>query len=247
MYYFVSDIHLGAGDRAEERSVERRFVAWLDSVSADAKAIFLCGDIFDFWFEYGRVIPKGFVRTLGKFAELSDRGVRLVYMAGNHDMWLGEYLAQECGVEIFFKPEVFELAGKRVHVAHGDNLNVRRDVMLQFVNFVFRSSVVRWVFKWMIHPDLAMRFGQWWSGASRKRHRRLPGHGTIDGHGVKALVEYAQGVQRSQKCDYFIYGHLHQSLSHSIDGAEVLFLCDWSEEPTVAILDDAGVMKLERI
>mgnify|MGYP000771996908 CR=1 FL=1 len=100
MYYFASDIHLGAGDEHSARAVERRFVAWLDKVSGDAEAIFLVGDIFDFWFEYRRVVPKGFVRTLGKLAELTDRGVRVVFFTGNHDMWVGDYLARECGVEI---------------------------------------------------------------------------------------------------------------------------------------------------
>lgn len=251
MVYFVSDIHLGAGDRAEVASVERRFFAWLDSVADDAEAIFLCGDVFDFWFEYSHLVPKGFVRTLGKIAELTDRGVRVVYVAGNHDMWMGGYLADECGVEIYLKPAIFELCGKRVHVAHGDNMNVRRDWKLKAVNAMFRSSVVRWAFKWLIHPDLAMSFGQWWSGASRKRHRKLDGHGTIEGYGVRPLVEYAEGVQaglaEGERCDYFVYGHLHQSLCHDIDGAQVVFLGDWSEEPTTAVLGKDGVMKIEKI
>lgn len=263
MYYFVSDIHLGAGDKAEIKRVEARFVAWLDSVANDATAIFLCGDVFDFWFEYKRVIAKGFVRTLGKIAELTDRGVRVVYMGGNHDMWLGDYLAEECGVEIYLKPTIFELAGKRVHVAHGDNLNVKSNLPLRVINGVFRSSVVRWLFRWFIHPDVALKFGNWWSSTSRKRHRKLPGHGTIDGYGVRALVEYAESVQKrlveesEKKCDIFIYGHLHQSLEHKIedtnvddtnvDDATIIFLSDWSEEPTMAKMDSSGVIKIERI
>ena len=110
MYYFASDIHLGAGDAATARAVERRFVAWLDDAARDAEAIFLVGDIFDFWFEYRRVVPKGFVRTLGKLAELTDRGVRVVFFTGNHDMWVGDYLARECGLEIHTSPEVMTLS-----------------------------------------------------------------------------------------------------------------------------------------
>ena len=120
MYYFASDIHLGAGDAATARAVERRFVAWLDDAARDAEAIFLVGDIFDFWFEYRRVVPKGFVRTLGKLAELTDRGVRVVFFTGNHDMWVGDYLARECGLEIHTSPEVMTLSGKKVFIAHGD-------------------------------------------------------------------------------------------------------------------------------
>ncbi|MFR9554668.1 MAG: UDP-2,3-diacylglucosamine diphosphatase, partial [Rikenellaceae bacterium] len=99
MYYFASDTHLGAGSIEEQRLTERLFVEWLERVSADAEAIFLCGDIFDFWFEYKRVVPRGFVRTLGTIASITDRGVRVIFMAGNHDMWVRDYLAVECGME----------------------------------------------------------------------------------------------------------------------------------------------------
>ena len=124
MYYFASDIHLGAGDEAFARETERRFVAWLDEAAQDAEAIFLVGDVFDFWFEYGRVVPKGFVRTLGKLAELTDRGIRVVFFTGNHDMWVTDYLTRECGVEIRTFPEVLLLGGQRVFVAHGDNMRI---------------------------------------------------------------------------------------------------------------------------
>ena len=124
MIYFASDIHLGAGDVRTAREVERRFVAWLDMVSRDAEAIFLVGDIFDFWFEYRRVVPQGFVRTLGKIAELTDRGIRVVFFTGNHDMWVGDYLTRECGMEIHTGPPLLELAGCRVFVVPGDHMNI---------------------------------------------------------------------------------------------------------------------------
>ena len=107
MYYFASDIHLGAGGEAFAQQTERRFVRWLDDAAQDAEAIFLVGDVFDFWFEYRGVVPKGFVRTLGKLAELTDRGIRVVFFTGNHDMWVGDYLARECGVEIHTSPQQF--------------------------------------------------------------------------------------------------------------------------------------------
>ena len=111
MYYFASDIHLGAGGEAFAQQTERRFVRWLDDAAQDAEAIFLVGDVFDFWFEYRGVVPKGFVRTLGKLAELTDRGIRVVFFTGNHDMWVGDYLARECGVEIYTSPQHFRLNG----------------------------------------------------------------------------------------------------------------------------------------
>ena len=170
MHYFASDIHLGAGDPAAAREVERRFVAWLDRAGRDAESIFLVGDIFDFWFEYRRVVPKGFVRTLGKLAELTDWGVRVVFLTGNHDMWVGDYLTRECGVEVYTAPQLLTLGGRRIFVAHGDNMNIDGQPMLRLLNRIFRSRTLRWLFSWGVHPDWAMRFGHWWSGKSRKRH-----------------------------------------------------------------------------
>ncbi len=258
MYYFVSDIHLGAGcgnERCEAREVERRFVAWLHNVGSEAQGIFLCGDVFDFWFEYQRVVPKGFVRVLGEIASLTDRGVRVVFMAGNHDMWLSNYLSEECGVEIYTSPRIFSLNGRKVHVAHGDNLNVRGDVVLQMMNSMFRSQIVRNLFSALVHPDLAIRFGQWWSNSSRGKHSHMEGQNTIDGLGVRDLLEYAAQQQRREPCDYYIYGHLHQIYSHRVEashgagGYEVLFMNNWSEgqTPHYVILDEEGVAEIKRV
>jgi|GEM_PF-81002 len=170
MYYFASDIHLGAGGPAAARAVEKRFVAWLDEVSRDADAVFILGDLFDFWFEYKRVVPKGFVRVLGKLCELTDRGIRVVFMTGNHDMWVRDYFEAECGVEVYTSPRIMELAGKRVFLAHGDNMKIDHLPVLRFMNAVFRSKTIRFLFSWLVHPDWAMRFGQWWSGKSCKSH-----------------------------------------------------------------------------
>lgn len=255
MYYFVSDVHLGAGcgggDKANEaRATERRFVEWLRKIGSDAEGLFLCGDIFDFWFEYKHVVPKGFVRVLSEIASLSERGVRVVFMAGNHDMWLGNYLSEECGVEIYTTPRVFTLNGRKVHVAHGDNLNITGDVKLKLMNSVFRSSTIRTLFSALIHPDLALRFGLWWSDQSRKRHGWEEGHNTLEGRGVGALIEYAEQQQQIEPCDYYIYGHLHQTLRHKkrdTSGREfdVLFMNDWCSAPHYITLDEMGVAEIK--
>lgn len=252
MYYFVSDVHLGSGGKAEIRRVEKLFVEWLEMVSHDADAIFLCGDIFDFWFEYQRVIPKGFVRTLGKIAELTDRGIRIVYMVGNHDMWVGEYLSEECGVELYTAPKQFQLGDKIVHVAHGDNLNVNGDWKLKMLNKLFRSSGVRWLFSHLVHPDAAMKFGLWWSEKSRKKHTEFEGHNTLNGKGINYLVEYAALAQQHAPSDHYIYGHLHQTLQHQTadkmgNQYTVTFICDWSKNPTYAVLDSEGNMRIEKL
>ncbi len=253
MYYFVSDMHLGAGggkNIVEARAVERRFISWLREVGEDAQGIFLCGDVFDFWFEYQCVVPKGFTRVLCELASLTDRGVRVVFMAGNHDMWIGNYLSEECGMELYTSPRVFSLNGKRVHVAHGDNLNVKGDPILRLMNSTFHSNFVRTLFSNLVHPDLALRFGLWWSDKSRTKHGKFEGHNTIEGRGVRPLVEYAERCEAKEHSDYYIYGHLHQTLRHTItsaDGAqsEVLFMNDWSEDPHYITLSDEGVAEIK--
>lgn len=249
MFYFASDVHLGSGGREESRRVERLFLAWLDRVALDAEAIFLCGDIFDFWFEYKRVVPKGYVRTLAKIAELTDRGVRVVFMAGNHDMWIGDYLSEECGAELYTSPERFVLGDTVVHVAHGDNLNVGGDFGLKLMNGAFRSTIVRTLFSSLIHPNLALKFGQWWSASSRKRHGDTDSYNMVNNRGVEALLKYAAMQQELSPCRHYIYGHLHKTLQYREPNGDysVTFMNDWSKDPSYAVLDSEGNMKIEKV
>ncbi len=238
MFYFASDIHLGAGSKDEQRATEKQFVGWLDRVSADAEAIFLCGDIFDFWYEYKRVVPRGFVRTLGKIAALTDGGVRVVFMAGNHDMWVTDYLVEECGVELYTSPTTFSLGSVEVHVAHGDNLNIQGNNTLRFMNWVFRSTLARKLFSSLVHPNLALRFGQWWSGSSRKKHthdcpslrERLLGY----------LRQYAVEHYAQHGADLYIFGHLHYVATFDEQPPQILFMNDWSRDPHYIALDKSG-------
>ena len=239
MYYFASDIHLGAGGEAFAQQTERRFVRWLDDAAQDAEAIFLVGDVFDFWFEYRGVVPKGFVRTLGKLAELTDRGIRVVFFTGNHDMWVGDYLARECGVEIYTSPQQFRLNGKNVFIAHGDNMNIDGQPVLKFLNTVFRSRTLRWLFSWLLHPDLAMRFGHWWSGKSRKSH----GAEELD----VPLIEYARRYAAEHDVDHFVFGHMHFPRDYREQSLHVINLGCWEKYPSCAVLDASGGMTLKML
>jgi UDP-2,3-diacylglucosamine hydrolase len=242
MYYFTSDVHLGAGDETFSRRTEQRFVKWLDKVAEDADAIFLVGDIFDFWFEYGRVIPKGFVRVLGKLAELTDRGVKIYFFIGNHDMWCRDYLEKECGVKTFFKPQHMTLAGKEVFIAHGDNMNVGNQPMLRLMNTCFRSRILRKLFSWCVHPDLALKFGQWWSGKSRKSH--LKDH--ITPSSLEFLIDYARDYKRhNATTDYVVFGHMHYPYDHAEEHLRVLFLSNWDAEVKYAAMDGEGRISLK--
>lgn len=244
MIYFLSDIHLGAGDPREARRAESAFCRWLDSVAGDAEAIYLLGDIFDFWFEYRRVVPQGFVRTLGRLAELTGRGVRVVLFTGNHDMWCYDYLTRECGIEIIRKPEVLTIKGLNLHLAHGDNMNISGQPMLRLMNAFFRSKSARYLFSWLLHPDLAMKFGKWWSGKSRKSH----GGEVITPQHLAFLIEYArQHHALAPDTVAYIFGHMHFPHMHHEGDLKVLFLSDWSaNEATYATLDDNKQLELKR-
>ncbi|MFI3316394.1 MAG: UDP-2,3-diacylglucosamine diphosphatase [Rikenellaceae bacterium] len=245
MYYFASDVHLGAGSAEVRQAVECNFVEWLDRAAADAEAIFLCGDIFDFWFEYKRVVPKGFVRTLGKIAQLTDRGVRVVFMSGNHDMWVLDYLEEECGMELYTTPTTFSLAGRKVHVAHGDNLNVKGDVKLKFLNSFFRSSLARKIFRAVVHPDLALKFGLWWSDISREKHTRQP-HDEQERTSL-FLREYALEHHAKSGDEVYIFGHLHYAKEYLQERPQIIFMNDWSSDPHYVAIDKNGEAKLLKV
>ena len=239
MHYFVSDIHLGSGDATEQRRVERLFLDFLTKIEADAETLFLVGDIFDFWFEYREVVPKGFVRVLGRLAELSDKGVKITMLTGNHDMWVGDYLTKECGIELYTKPQTFSLAGKELFVAHGDNMNIKGQPVLRLMNTIFRSQGLRKIASWLIHPNCFVRFGKWWSSKSRKSHGVDYGPEVLE-----YLIDYALQYGENHKIDYYIFGHLHYAAD--IKSAErILFMGDWHSQPSYITLDNNGEIELK--
>lgn len=244
MHYFASDIHLGAGTEQEARQTEQRFVAWLDRVAEDAETVVLAGDIFDFWFEYREVVPKGFVRTLGKIAELTDRGIRVLFFTGNHDMWVGDYLQKECGVEVYTTPQEVVLGAKRLFIAHGDNMNIDGQWLLKAMNRMFRSKWLRWLFSWFVHPDWALRFGHWWSGSSRKRHAR---EDVLTPSLTEPLIDYARTYARTHNVDGFLFGHMHYARDYREEGLHVVLLGAWDCFPSYAVLDKEGHFQLKHL
>ena len=245
MYYFASDTHLGSKLDGGDHARERRFVQWLDSIRHDAREIYLVGDIFDFWFEYKRVVPKGFTRTLGKIAELTDAGIKVHFFTGNHDMWLRDYFEKECGMIVHYRGELVTHAGKTLMVAHGDNIKVEGQPLLRFMNWMFRSSFTRFLFRTLIHPDLSMRFGLWWSAQSRKAKAvRMEFRGEKE-----FLVQYArEWVDTGLPIDYFVFGHIHAAADYPLgERCRAIFLGEWIEEPHYAVMDAEGNMKLVKL
>lgn len=246
MYYFAADVHLGLDAATSSGERERLFVRWLDTVSADADAIFLVGDIFDFWFEYKRVVPKGFTRLLGKLAETTDRGIPIHFFVGNHDMWAYDYLHSECGLTLHYKPGVFELNGKEVFIAHGDNMYLKKPFLEKTMHAGFRSTWLRRLFAALIHPNAALKFGRWWSQQSRKNHARV----YVFCGEKEFLVQYARAYKDAVKTtniDYFVFGHIH--CAHICDmggGTTAVFLGEWLYDPVYAAMDDDGKIELRR-
>lgn len=237
MYYFASDTHLGLSYGTTAPVVrERLFVRWLDEVSADADAIFLVGDIFDFWYEYRRVVPKGFSRLLGKFSELTDRGIEIHLFAGNHDLWTSDYLSQECGLMLHHGPfEIMELYGRKVLVGHGDVLG-ERGASARMLSRLFRSRTARSFFS-LLHPDLAMAFGQKWSSSNRSSR---PVRHDFRGED-EPIVRFAREYLKEHEIDLFVCGHIHCAELYPLtETASIAFLGEWIENPVYGVLKPAG-------
>jgi len=210
--YFASDFHLGAPDYETSLQREKKIVAWLDKVSEDATEIFLVGDIFDFWFEYKRAIPKGFVRLQGKIAELTDRGIPIHVFTGNHDMWIFDYIPKELGVSLYREPITREFFGKRYFIGHGDGLGPG-DRGYKFIKKVFANKISQWFFA-RLHPN----FGIWLAEKSSKTSRAHTGNSDEKYHGDENewLFQFCQDTLKTQHYDYFVFGHRHLPLEKEV-------------------------------
>lgn len=240
MIYFVSDIHLGLQyGSADPHQRERRAVEWLRSVENDCQKLFLVGDIFDFWFEYKRLIPKGFARLFGQLAAMADRGIEIHFFVGNHDLWVDDYFQNEFGFIVHTEPYRCELQGRQVIITHGDNLG-KRDWAGRTLSKWFRNPTLRWLFQHLLHPDAAMRFGQKWSTGNRSS-RGCVSH-TFRSEN-EAIVGWArEQLATGQKVDYFVMGHLHTPIIYDLGGdSRLVVLGEWIENPTVGKMDNGQI------
>lgn len=237
--YFASDFHLGIPDLKETHDRERRLVQWLETIEKDAAALYLVGDVFDFWFEYKRAVPKGFTRLLGKLAELSDGGLPIKFFKGNHDMWVFGYLRDEIGVEVISDIEDLTINGKRLIIGHGDGLGPG-DGGYKFIRKVFRNPVSQWLFA-RIHPNFGIRIADYWS-----RKSRLAEGGSIPGYlgeGKEWLVQYCKQRLQTEHIDFFIFGHRHLPLDIQLnENSRYINLGDWIHHNSFAYFDGETVI-----
>ncbi len=232
--YFLSDFHLGAPDFSSSLSREKKIVSFLEHIRKDAAQIIIAGDIFDFWYEYKTVVPKHFVRLLGKLAEITDTGIPVMLFAGNHDMWMRGYFQNELNIPVYFHPKTFEWNNKKFYVGHGDGLGPG-DHGYKFIKKIFRNKFCQWLFGQM-HPTVGMGVANYFSRASRKKT------GSSDsvflGEDNEWLVIYAREVLAKEHFDYFIFGHRHLPLNIELnDNSRYINLGDWITNFTYAVFD----------
>lgn len=232
--YFLSDFHLGAPDHAASLEREKILVQFLDEIKNNVAELFLVGDMFDFWYEYRRVVPKGHVRLLGKLAELSDAGVVMHFFVGNHDMWMRDYFQQELNIKIYFHPEEFERNGKTFLVGHGDGLGPG-DHGYKRLKKVFRNPVSKWLFG-IFPPHLGMGLANYMSRKSRAQTGTS--EETFLGEDKEWLIIYCKEVLKEKKIDFFVFGHRHLAIDYRLNEvSRYINLGDWIRYFTYAVFD----------
>ena len=227
--YFASDQHLGAPTPKASLPREKKFVAWLDTIKEDAGTIFLLGDLFDFWFEYKTVVPKGFVRVLGKLAELKDAGIDIYFFVGNHDLWMRDYFQKELNIPVFHKPQEFEINGKIFLIGHGDALGPS-DHGYKRMKKVFTFPFFKWLFRWL-HPDIGVRLGHYFS----VKNKLISGDedARFLGEENEWLAQYCRRKLTEKHYDFFVFGHRHLPLEIELNNnSTYINLGDWIQHFT---------------
>lgn len=231
--YFLSDAHLGSNYHANSLNVERKMCRWFDAVKHDAKTIYLLGDIFDYWFEYKNVVPRGFTRVLGKLSELTDSGIPIYFFIGNHDIWLTDYLATECGLIIKKKPMIETIDGKVFFLAHGDGL---RDESRTFrmLRKIYHNQFLRILYA-AVHPRWTVTFASKWSNYTRENEEIEDFLGEENEH----LIQFAKEKLKSEpQINYFVFGHRHIMLNFPLNSdSNVVILGDWMNYFSYGVFD----------
>ncbi len=232
--YFASDFHLGIDARLTSREREKQIVRWLESIKADAAAIYLVGDVFDFWFEYATVVPKGYIRLLGKLAEIRDAGIPIYFFTGNHDMWMFNYFEEELDIPTYREPIEREILGKTFYIGHGDGLGPG-DRGYKLIKRIFSNPLCQWLFA-RLHPNFGIHLANFWSGKSRGASK---GENRFLGAEKEWLIAYANSRLDQQHADFFIFGHRHLPIDYMLNNRKSRYinLGDWINYNSYAVFD----------
>lgn len=239
--YFLSDFHLGAPNDTESRKREDRLVRFLQYARKDAGIIFIVGDIFDFWYEYKTVVPKGFVRILGTLAQIADEGIQLHIFTGNHDTWMQDYLSKELNAKLYFEPQQFTIQNKQFLIGHGDGLGPG-DEGYKRLKKIFTNPICQWLFRWL-HPDAGIQLANYFSRKSRAKT------GNTDeiflGEDKEWLILYIKEKAKTMAVDFFIFGHRHYAIDFKInEKSRYINLGDWIRLNTYAVFDGTALQLL---
>ncbi|MCF6223706.1 MAG: UDP-2,3-diacylglucosamine diphosphatase [Flavobacteriaceae bacterium] len=232
--YFASDQHFGIPDHKNSLLREKKFVLWLDQIKKDAETIFLLGDLFDFWFEYKHVIPKGYVRVLGKLAEIRDSGIPIYFFVGNHDLWMNDYFEKELNIPIYHKPQEFTFNNKKFLIGHGDGLGPG-DKGYKRMKKVFTNPASKWFYKWL-HPDIGVGIAQYLS----TKNKLISGDEDVHflGEENEWLVQYAKRKLETKHFDFFLFGHRHLPMEIQVGkNSKYINTGDWITHFTYAVFD----------
>lgn len=239
--YFASDMHLGMHPEADSREREKKLVDWLRSIEEDVAELWLLGDIFDYWFEHKKVVPRGFVRFIGKLAELADQGVPIHIFTGNHDVWFFDYFPKEIGAVIHRDPVIWSFGQRTFYLSHGDGLT-KKDRGYLFIKSIFRSKFLQWWWA-RLHPNGSAAFAQWWSKKSRYGKEMV--HPFKGEEEEEQLIFARKMLEQNPEIDYFLFGHRH--IPYDVEIAKekrVICLGDWISSFSYAVFDGVE-LKLE--
>ncbi|MTI32306.1 UDP-2,3-diacylglucosamine diphosphatase [Cytophagales bacterium RKSG123] len=224
--YFASDFHLGTPNSKDSLKRERKIIKWLNSIEDNAQAIFLLGDIFDFWYEYKRAIPKGFIRFQGKLAELTDKGIPVILFTGNHDMWMYDYFPKELNIPVYKDPLVIKINNKTFLLGHGDGLGPGDKTYKLLKKYIFRSKICKWAFD-RLHPNIGIGIATAWSRSSKSRNMKK-GEDEFMGYEKEWLYQYCNAEEKKNHHDFYVFGHRHLPLDLEINkNSRYINLGEW--------------------
>ena len=233
--FFISDFHLGVPDHAQSLAREKKIVGFLDRIKNETQSLFILGDMFDFWFEYRKVIPKGYVRLLGKIAEFSDAGIPVYFFTGNHDMWVNDYFQKELGVTVLHQPKVFDLSGKKFLIGHGDGLGPG-DYGYKRLKKIFRNPICQWLFS-LIPPALGIGIADYFSKSSRASSGKKDE--VFNGEENEWLLIYCKEYILKEHIDYFVFGHRHLPLELKVnERSTYINLGEWLNYSSYAVFEN---------
>ncbi len=243
--YFVADSHLGNRFLENPLEAEKKLVQWLDDIKKDAAAIYFLGDIFDYWYEYKYVVPRGHVRFLGKLAELSDNGIEIHFLIGNHDIWMFDYLQEEVGAIIHHEPFKVELLGKNFFLGHGDEVG-HRPFTYRFIQSFFRNRFCQLLYS-TIHPWWSFRFARWWSLNNRKKGLAVERFQLAQARNAQSLEAFAKiYLQTHPDIHFFIFGHLHILLDREITPTtRLIIIGDWMHLFSYSVWDGQQLVTIQ--